>query len=81
MRHMIISFGYGNEFAGSPEDVLKIADLVEENLIKVRSIYEDGMNYVEDKNQSDLLTLSIINKPIKPYSWYEELLEKRNDEE
>jgi hypothetical protein len=77
---MIISFGYGNEFAGSPEDVLKIADLVEENLVKVRSIYDDGMIYVEDENQSDLINLSITNKSIKPYSWYEKLLEKRNDE-
>lgn len=81
MRNMIISFGYGNEFAGSPEDVLKIADLVEETLYKVRSIYEDGINYVKDEDQSDLLTLSITNKPLRPYSWYEELLEKRKNEE
>lgn len=80
MRKMIISFGYGNEFAGSLEDVLKIVNLVEENLVKVRSVYEDGMNYFEDENQSDLVALSITNKSIKPYSWYEKLLEKRNDE-
>jgi hypothetical protein len=77
---MIISFGYGNEFAGSPEDVLKIADLVEENLTKVQSVYDDGMNYVENENQSDLITLSITNKPIKPYSWHKELIEKRKNE-
>lgn len=80
MRKMIITFGYGNIFAGNPEDVLKIADMVESKLTKVRDVYEDGLHYVEEKDQEDFLSLSVTNKPLKPYSWYEELLEKRKDE-
>ena len=80
MRKMIISFGYGNQFAGSPEDVLKIADLVESKLTKVRDVYEEGIHYIEDKEQDDLIALSVINKPLKPYAWYEELVSKRNNE-
>lgn len=80
MRKMIISFGYGNQFAGDPEDVLKIADLVESKLTKVRDVYEEGMHYVEDKNQEDFINLSVTNRPLKPYAWYEELLDKHNNE-
>ena len=72
MRKMILRIGYSTEFAGKPEDVLKIADLIDERLKKVSVSYDDGVEYYEIEDQKSTTSLVVVDE-VHPYTWYENL--------
>ena len=77
MRKMIMSFGFRPTYIGSPEMVLKIADLIEEHLTRVDTTWHDGeLKYYEVKE--DGLNLEVANNPtIMTEEWYEKLSAQR----